>query len=143
MITVPVRVGDRGYDVLVGARAREALPSVIPPRAKRVAVVTQATVPLEVEPGRDHRVFVIDEGETAKSLTTVEGLCRDFARFGLTRGDVVVSVGGGLVTDVAGFAAAVYHRGVASDKIGNAVRPSRRPWPSPSGPQRPLLDLGP
>lgn len=113
MITVPVRVGAHGYDVLVGARAREALPSVIPPRAKRVAVVTQATVPLEVEPGRDHRVFVIDEGETAKSLTTVEGLCREFARFGLTRGDVVVSVGGGLVTDVAGFAAAVYHRGVA------------------------------
>ena len=94
-------------------RARDALPNVIPPRARRVAVVTQAGIPFEVEPGRDHRVFVIDDGETAKSLTTVEGLCRDFARFGLTRGDVVVSVGGGLVTDVAGFAAAVYHRGVA------------------------------
>jgi 5-deoxy-5-amino-3-dehydroquinate synthase len=113
VITVPVRLGDHGYDVLVGARARDALPDVIPPRARRVAVVTQATVPIEVEPGVDHRVFAIEEGETAKSLATVEGLCRDFARFGLTRGDVVVSVGGGVVTDVAGFAAAVYHRGVA------------------------------
>jgi 5-deoxy-5-amino-3-dehydroquinate synthase len=113
VITVPVRLADHGYDVVVGARARDALPSVIPPRAKRVAVVTQAAIPFEVEPGRDHRVFVIDDGETAKSLATVEELCRDFARFGLTRGDVVVAVGGGLVTDVAGFAAAVYHRGVA------------------------------
>ncbi|MGH9094752.1 MAG: 3-dehydroquinate synthase, partial [Acidimicrobiales bacterium] len=39
-------------------------------------------------------------------------LCRHFARWGLTRGDVVVAVGGGVVTDTAGFAAAVYHRGV-------------------------------
>ena len=35
-----------------------------------------------------------------------------FARAGLTRTDCVVAVGGGLVTDVAGFAAASYHRGV-------------------------------
>ena len=42
----------------------------------------------------------------------MEALCRDFARWGLTRADVVVAVGGGVVTDVAGFAAAVYHRGV-------------------------------
>ena len=50
MITVPVRLADHGYDVLVGARARDALPSVIPPRAKRVAVVTQAAIPFDVEP---------------------------------------------------------------------------------------------
>jgi 5-deoxy-5-amino-3-dehydroquinate synthase len=53
------------------------------------------------------------DGEEAKCLTTVEDLCRGFARWGLTRGDVVVAVGGGVVTDTAGFAAAVYHRGVA------------------------------
>ncbi|MGH9165168.1 MAG: 3-dehydroquinate synthase, partial [Acidimicrobiales bacterium] len=55
----------------------------------------------------------IGEGEAAKTLTTVEELCRGFAAWGLTRGDVVVAVGGGVVTDTAGFAAAVYHRGVA------------------------------
>ena len=48
----------------------------------------------------------------AKDLETVEELCRQFSRWGLTRGDVVVAVGGGVVTDTAGFAAAVYHRGV-------------------------------
>jgi 5-deoxy-5-amino-3-dehydroquinate synthase len=50
--------------------------------------------------------------ESAKSLATVEALCRRFTDCGLTRADAVVAVGGGLVTDVGGFAAAVYHRGV-------------------------------
>src|SRR5690606_28614084 len=45
-------------------------------------------------------------------LSTVEDLCRQWARWGLTRGDCVVGCGGGVVTDVAGFAAAVYHRGL-------------------------------
>ena len=56
--------------------------------------------------------FEIGDGEAAKSLATVEELCRAWAAWGLTRADVVVAVGGGLVTDVAGFAAASYHRGV-------------------------------
>src|SRR6202011_5517202 len=48
----------------------------------------------------------------SKNLESVEQLCRSWARWGLRRTDVVVSVGGGVVTDTAGFAAAVYHRGV-------------------------------
>ena len=47
----------------------------------------------------------------SKNLATVEGLCRRFAQTGLSRSDVVIAVGGGIVTDVAGFAAASYHRG--------------------------------
>lgn len=112
MITVPVRLPDgRGYDVLVGDGARHALADVLPSTARRAAVVTQPGVGVEVDPGVEHGVFTIGEGEPAKSLATVEELCRGFARWGLTRRDVVVAVGGGLVTDVAGFAAAVYHRG--------------------------------
>jgi 5-deoxy-5-amino-3-dehydroquinate synthase len=60
----------------------------------------------------EHEVFAIGQGEEAKRLEEVEALCRAFARWRLTRADVVVAVGGGVVTDVAGFAAAVYHRGV-------------------------------
>src|SRR5690606_6425112 len=66
----------------------------------------------ELDPGREHRRFDIGDGEEHKSLATVEGLCSQWARWGLTRGDVVVGLGGGLVTDVAGFAAASYHRGI-------------------------------
>ena len=113
MITVPVDLGDRSYDVLVGRGARHRLLEVLPVGARRAAVVTQESVGVTVDPGVEHRVFLMDEGEDAKCMETVEELCRDFARWGLTRRDVVVAVGGGVVTDTAGFAAAVYHRGVA------------------------------
>jgi|TARA_B110000240_G_scaffold168674_1_gene191251 5-deoxy-5-amino-3-dehydroquinate synthase len=104
--------GGRSYPVLVGPGAIGELASVVPPGARRVAVVTQASVPVEVDPGVEHRVFRIGDGEMAKSLSTVEELCSAFAGWGLTRADVVVGVGGGVVTDVAGFAAASYHRGL-------------------------------
>ncbi|QGG95171.1 3-dehydroquinate synthase family protein [Actinomarinicola tropica] len=112
MITVPVALGDRSYRVLVGDGARHDLSTLVPPRARRAAIVTQPGVPVDVDPGIEHRTFTIGEGEAAKSLATVEELCSGFARWGLTRADLVVAVGGGLVTDVAGFAAAVYHRGI-------------------------------
>jgi len=112
MIVVPVPVGDRSYDVLVGDGARHELARVVPASARRVAVVTQPGIGVEVDPGREHRVFEMPDGEEAKSLATVEELCRQFARWGLNRADAVVAVGGGIVTDTAGFAAAVYHRGV-------------------------------
>ena len=113
MIRVEVRLsGGRSYPVLVGPGAAGELASVVPSGARRVAVVTQASIPVEVDPGVDHRVFTIGEGESAKTLSTVEDLCRAFAAWGLTRADAVVGVGGGVVTDVAGFAAASYHRGL-------------------------------
>jgi 5-deoxy-5-amino-3-dehydroquinate synthase len=113
MIVVPVDLGSRSYDVVVGPGARRDLAPLVPASSSRVAVVTQAEIGIEVDPGCEHRVFHIGQGETAKSMATVERLCREFAQWGLTRADTVVSVGGGLVTDTAGFAAAVYHRGVA------------------------------
>ena len=112
MIVVPVELADRSYDVVVGPGARHELARVVPESVGRVAVVTQAGIGVDVDPGREHRVFEIPDGETAKSLATVEDLCRQWARWGLTRADAVVAVGGGLVTDTAGFAAASYHRGV-------------------------------
>ncbi len=112
MITVEVPVPDRTYPVLVGAGAAAELAAVLPAGARRAAVVTQAGIPFAVDPGREHQRFEIGAGEAAKSLATVGDLCSAWARWGLTRGDVVVAVGGGLVTDLAGFAAASYHRGI-------------------------------
>ncbi|MGH9178509.1 MAG: 3-dehydroquinate synthase family protein [Acidimicrobiales bacterium] len=109
---MPVDLGPRSYDVMVGAGARHQLAAAVPSSARRAAVVTQDGIPVTVDPGVPAEVVTIGPGEQAKSFTTVEGLCRRFAAFGLTRGDVVVAVGGGVVTDAAGFAAAVYHRGV-------------------------------
>ncbi|MFN8023338.1 MAG: 3-dehydroquinate synthase family protein [Acidimicrobiales bacterium] len=110
--TVHVPLGDRSYDVLVGHGARHELASLMPPRARRAAVVTQPGIPVEIDPGIPFDVFQIGTGEDHKHLGTIESLCRGFARAGITRNDVVIGVGGGMVTDVAGFAASVWHRGV-------------------------------
>lgn len=112
MICIPVELGDRSYEVVVGAGARHRLSDVIPDGARRAAIVTQAGIGIEVESGVEQQVFGIGDGEAAKTMVTIEELCRAFSRWGLTRSDVVVAVGGGVVTDTAGFAAAVYHRGV-------------------------------
>ena len=136
MIVVPVQLADRSYEVLVGDGARSELSRVIPDRAKRVAIVTQEGLGIEVDPGREHKVFTMGDGEQSKSMATVESLCRQFAQWGLTRGDCVVAVGGGIVTDTAGYAAvwrsamptlpaATRLRGVL--RRGQARRSSTRP----------------
>lgn len=113
MREVKVDLGDRAYPVLVGAGARHRLAEYIPSGAARAAVVTQEGIPWSVDAGIDQRTFLLGDGEEEKNLESVESLCRAFARWGLQRADVVVALGGGVVTDTAGFAAAVYHRGVA------------------------------
>lgn len=109
---VRVPLGERSYEVVVGHGAAEFLGTLLPSTARRAAIVTQDGVPLDVEANIHHEVFRIGKGEQYKSLETIGDLCRGFARMGLTRNDVVIGVGGGMVTDVAGFAAASYHRGV-------------------------------
>jgi len=112
MIRVQVPLADRSYDVLVGRGVRSELSTLVPRSARRAAVVTQSSIPLTVDPGIPSETFVIGDGEEHKSLATIDDLCRGFARMGLTRSDVVIGVGGGMVTDVAGFAAASWHRGI-------------------------------
>jgi len=108
-----VDLAERSYPVVVGRGARARLAGLIPSGARKAAVVTQETIPWSVDTGIDQTTFLVGGDETAKEMATVESLCRGFADWGLHRSDVVVAVGGGVVTDVGGFAAAVYHRGVA------------------------------
>ncbi|HYA44510.1 MAG TPA: 3-dehydroquinate synthase family protein [Acidimicrobiales bacterium] len=118
-----VELGEKSYPVLVGPGARHLVGSVVPAGSKKAAIVTQEGVGVSVSSGEglEQRTFLIGDGEEAKCLRTVEDLCRGFASFGLSRGDVVVGVGGGVVTDVAGFAAAVYHRGVAVVQVATTL----------------------
>ncbi len=113
LISFDVKLPDgRTYPVLVGDGAVSELASVMPEGPKRAAIVTQQEVGVEVDPGIEHRVFTVPPGEAAKKLSVVEDLAREFARWGMTRHDVVVAVGGGVVTDLGGFVAASYHRGI-------------------------------
>ncbi|MEV6831383.1 3-dehydroquinate synthase family protein [Amycolatopsis sp. NPDC051102] len=112
--TIPVRLGERSYDVLVGPGVRNSLPEVVRRLGARRAAVVSAR-PAGWVPGTGVETLLLParDGEQDKRLSTVEELCGEFARFGLTRSDVVVSCGGGTTTDVVGLAAALYHRGVA------------------------------
>ncbi|MGA2835947.1 MAG: 3-dehydroquinate synthase family protein [Acidimicrobiales bacterium] len=124
MRIVPVELGDRSYEVVVGDGARHELARVVAetvPRARRAAVVTQSGIAVEVDPGVPVDVFTVPDGESAKTLGVVEELCRGFARSGLSRADVVVAVGGGVVTDLAGFAAASFHRGTAYVNVATSL----------------------
>ncbi len=109
---VTVSLAERAYDVVVGHGAVAVLAGMLPPTARRAAIVSQATVPFAVDLPIAVERMEIGVGEGAKTLATIEALTRSFAQIGLTRDDVVIGVGGGMVTDVAGFAAATWHRGV-------------------------------
>lgn len=115
-VTVPI--SGRSYEVVVGHGVIAELPDVVPGSVERVAVVTQAGIPPQFNelaaylPECAVEVFEIGVGESAKSLATIESLMRSFAKMGLNRNDVVIGVGGGMVTDIAGFAAASWHRGI-------------------------------
>jgi 5-deoxy-5-amino-3-dehydroquinate synthase len=112
---VDVQLGDRAYPVHIGPGARRLLPEILAGLGASAAFVVTAR-PREAAPDPGpavrSRVLEVADGEAAKTMAAVAGLCEEFARFGLTRGDVVVSCGGGSTTDTVGLAAALYHRGI-------------------------------
>ena len=126
-VDLTVDLGDRSYPVVVGEGVRTRLAALLPAGTRRVAVVSEHGQPwLEstLDPLQlPMSVHTIDGGEPHEALTTSESLTSSFARAGVTRADCVVGIGGGLVTDVAGFAAATYRRGlpvvhVATTRLG-------------------------
>lgn len=93
------------------AAAAEVLPGVLP--SGRVVVVSDEVVDRLCRPLPEIRERVlIGTGEGIKNLATVERIHRRFIELGVDRSTFVLAVGGGIVTDTAGFAAATYMRGV-------------------------------
>jgi 3-dehydroquinate synthase len=108
--------GDRPYDVLVGRDLGSALPALID-GAARVAVLHAA--PLAERAARvaariEAKVTMIEvpDAEAGKSIDVAARCWDDLGAAGFTRTDVVIGVGGGAVTDLAGFVAASWLRGV-------------------------------
>jgi 5-deoxy-5-amino-3-dehydroquinate synthase len=110
---VEVPLGDRRYAVVIGPGVRRMLSSVIREvGARKVAIVSARPREWVPDPGVPSEFIPVRDGERHKRLSGVEVLCRAFARYGISRADAVVSVGGGSTSDLAGLAAALYHRGV-------------------------------
>jgi 5-deoxy-5-amino-3-dehydroquinate synthase len=114
---VHVPLEDRSYEVVIGPGAINELGVMVGEGAKRALIVTQKAIPCDVRGqleavGLEVDTMFIGEGEAYKSLETIEHIVDALAGLGATRRDLVVGVGGGMVTDVAGFAASVWHRGM-------------------------------
>ena len=112
-----VRADRWAYDVVIGPGLLAELSTFLPvPRGGQSAVVSCG--PVWRRHGRQLRVnaaerpLLIPDGERAKTLATAGRLYDEFARRGLDRAGTVIAFGGGVVGDVAGFAAATYLRGV-------------------------------
>ena len=84
---------------------------------RRVLIVTDSGVPAQYaeavyRASKEAKIVTIAAGEQSKTLQSFEALCLEMMAFNLSRKDCVVAVGGGVVGDLAGFAAACYMRGI-------------------------------
>ena len=97
-------------EIYIGPTA-DILPGVLP--GGRVVVVSDATIDRLYHPMlAPYDTVLIGLGESIKTLQTVESIYRRFIELGVDRSTFVLGIGGGIVTDVAGFAAATYMRGL-------------------------------
>lgn len=121
--TVAVPLGSRAYDVLIGADLLSEAGRLIAARLGkgRCAIVTDENVArhhlpaLEASINAEGRLagsIVLKPGEGTKSFRELAALCERLLEIGLERGDSVVAFGGGVIGDLAGFAAGVLRRGV-------------------------------
>jgi 3-dehydroquinate synthase len=112
--------GPDPYDVVIGAGVLGELPGMIGDRFRTVAVVHAEGLPEIARPvcgaleaaGHTVHALPVPDGEAAKEVGVLAGLWSRFAELGMTRSDAIVGVGGGATTDLAGFAAASWLRGV-------------------------------
>ena len=125
MKTIHVNYGDGGYDISVGRGLISALSPLVD-LERRVFIVTDDGVPAEYAEkvsaqARDSKIFTVAHGEGAKSPEIYAELCQAMLDFGMTRADALVAVGGGVVGDLSGFAAATYMRGIDFYNIPTTV----------------------
>ena len=125
---VTIELTDRSYDVVLAEGARNDLAELVRrrvPYAQAAAIITSASLReqawFDIDAGVTQYVIEVPEGEAAKSFSTIESVCEQLAAHGLSRQDVVIGVGGGAITDLAGFAAAVYLRGVGVIQVPTSL----------------------
>ena len=122
-LTIPVGLGQRSYEVLVGPglvdEAGQRMKAFL--KRPRTAVVSDETVwalhgarlTIALErAGIAVLPIVVPPGEQTKSFAGLDDLTDRLLALGLDRGDLITAFGGGVVGDLAGFAAAIYKRGI-------------------------------
>jgi 3-dehydroquinate synthase len=121
-ITVNVALGARSYDIFIGRGQFAFLAqriAALRPGAK-VAIVTDETVAKHYLPAAKAALgsslaglpVIVRPGESSKSFPVFERVCEALIEARIERGDLVLALGGGVIGDLAGFAAAVVRRGL-------------------------------
>ena len=108
---IDVRLPGREYPVLIGHGVVKDITQFLPKSARKAVIITQSGIPANLALPIESKTVIIGQGESTKSLATIESISQEFADMGITRNDVIIGVGGGMVTDIAGFAASTWHRG--------------------------------
>ncbi len=119
-----VELGPRSYDILVGAGLLAEAGSLLRPilRQPRVVIVTDAALAATPHPARleaslaaagiAHHRLQLPAGEATKSIARLEQLLNELLALGIERRTAVLALGGGVIGDLAGFAAAITLRGL-------------------------------
>jgi 3-dehydroquinate synthase len=123
-IIVNVPLGERGYDIAIGrgliaslggriAKLRPgAAVAIVSDETVAARYLAQAEAALSAAGIRSSRV-VVPAGEASKSWRVLEGVCEQLLAARIERGDLIIALGGGVVGDLAGFAAAIVRRGIS------------------------------
>lgn len=120
---VHVALGERAYDILIGPRLLDEAGTILAERfpGRRYGIVTDTHVAAAQLPrlaasldaaGLAYQVITLPAGESTKSYASLETVVEGLLAAKLERGDLVIALGGGVIGDLAGFAAAVTRRGM-------------------------------
>jgi 3-dehydroquinate synthase len=130
MKTIKVRAANGSYDILCGRGVLAGLRGVVSRLEKEKAVFVVSSprvwrhVGARIEKtfrGSGQAKILMNDGEAAKNLSTVEKTCRALVRAGADRRALLVAVGGGVIGDVVGYVAASYARGIGLIHIPTTV----------------------
>lgn len=124
-MTLHMDLPQNGYDIILERGALSRISELLD-LDRRVLIVTDEGVPAEYAQAvsaasKQPTVVTVKEGEGSKSFPVLEQLCKTMMEREFTRTDCVVAVGGGVVGDLAGFAAASYMRGIDFYNIPTTV----------------------
>ena len=131
-ITVPVDLGERSYDIVIEPGVLKRAGERVAPHLKRpvTAIISDENVArLHLEQleaaldacGIAHNAIVLPAGEATKSYAKLAQICDQLLATGIERSDTILAFGGGVIGDLAGFAAAILRRGIGFIQIPTSL----------------------
>ena len=121
MKTLRVNLGENSYDILIGTNTLSQIGKFVESKGGKVFILSDTNVaPIFantvidslLERGYECKLMVLPAGEPTKSIDSIAPIYSSMLEFNLTRKDLVVTLGGGVIGDLGGFVASTYLRGV-------------------------------